>query len=79
MISRKQMAMQRNGEKIIGRISVPSAIGGTNVVRQVSFKDTKIDWDVPVVDLSAERRKRLEKLQSDAIRMREKIQREMNQ
>ena len=78
-ISGDRMSVQRNGGIIVGRLSVPSMAGGTNVVRQISFKGAKIERDVPIVDLAAERRKRVEKLQSDAILMREKLQREINQ
>ena len=35
---------------LLGRVSVPCATGGTNIVRQVVFKDAKIDRDEPVED-----------------------------
>ena len=65
--------MSREGnDTIIGRIYVPSALGGTNVLRKVLFANGKIDRCAPREESADEIRKRVEQEKTEEQRNYEK-------
>ena len=72
-ISQEGMGVSREGKSIIsGRIYVPDASGGTNIVRKVIFKDGKIDRAAPREETKEEFHKRFEKEKAERRRQFEK-------
>lgn len=53
-----RMRVRRVGnKKLVGSVLVPCAPNGTNVLRQVLFKGSKIDREEPIIDYAAEARR----------------------
>ena len=66
-ISRDSMIMSRPSKTmLIGQVWVPSAPGGTNIMRKVVFKDGKIDRAAPREETKEEFLRRFEKEKAEA-------------